>query len=156
MTDKDIIDIEKFYVENKDKLFGYAVFLLSNRAAAEDVVHSVFKKILEKNIKLQNLKAYVYRSIKNEVIDIWRKPHLLYKDELIFEVEDNVDKDLAEHVQHSLNQLESREKDIIVLKIYNDMTFKEIAKMLNASINTVSSRYRRGLEKLKKHMKGED
>jgi RNA polymerase sigma-70 factor, ECF subfamily len=155
MIEKDIIEIEQFYIENKSKLFNYAVSLLSNRATAEDVVHSVFKKILEKNIKVQNLKAYIYRSIKNEVIDIWRKPHLVYEEELVFEFKDEKDKDLAEYVQHSLNKLEAKEKEIITLKIYNDMTFKEISETLNESINTVSSRYRRGLEKLKKHIDGE-
>jgi RNA polymerase sigma-70 factor, ECF subfamily len=159
MLEKDLIELEKFYIENKSKLFNYAVSLVSNKATAEDVVHSVFKKMLEKDIKPQNLKAYIYRSIKNEIIDIWRKPQLFYEEELVFELKDEKDtkdNDLAEYVQYSLNKLDAKDKDIIILKIYNDMTFKEIAEVLDESINTISSRYRRGLEKLKKYIDGEN
>ena len=157
MTDKDIAELEKFYIENKNKLFNYAVSLLSNRATAEDVVHSVFKKILERNIIAKNLSAYIYRSIKNEVIDIWRKPHLFYEEEIVFEnfSDHDPNPDLAEYIQYSLKKLDDKDKEVIVLKIYNDMTFKEISETLNESINTVSSRYRRGLLKLKKYLDGE-
>jgi RNA polymerase sigma factor (sigma-70 family) len=87
------------------------------------------------------------------VIDIWRKPHLVYEEELPFELLENCgDKDLAGHVQYSLNKLDCKYKDIILLKIFNDMTFKEIGKMFGESMNTISSRYRRGLGKLKRHL----
>jgi DNA-directed RNA polymerase specialized sigma24 family protein len=64
MTEKEISELEKFYIENRTKLFNYALSLVSNRATAEDVVHSIFKKMLEKNSIALNLRAYVYRSIK--------------------------------------------------------------------------------------------
>ena len=155
MTEKDIIEIEKFYIEYKDRLFGYAVSMVSNRTVAEDVVHSVFRKILNKGKIPENLKAYIYRSIRNEVIDIWRKPRFLSQEEIIFEEGYYENNDKAEETNYYLKRLELKEKEIIILKIYNDMTFAEIAEVLKESINTVSSRYRRGLEKLRKDMEGD-
>jgi len=41
------------------------------------------------------------------------------------------------------------QREVLILKIYDEMTFKEIANTVGASINTVASRYRYGIEKLR-------
>jgi RNA polymerase sigma-70 factor (ECF subfamily) len=57
--------------------------------------------------------------------------------------------DLAEHVQAALARLPQAQREVVVLKVYRDKTFREIARLLGLSLSTVASRYRYGMEKLR-------
>src|ERR1019366_8943216 len=56
---------------------------------------------------------------------------------------------LGAELQQLLTQLSEDERETIVLKVFNGITLQEIADLRDASINTVASWYRRGMEKLK-------
>jgi RNA polymerase sigma factor (sigma-70 family) len=56
---------------------------------------------------------------------------------------------LGADLRRMLGQLSEDERETIVLKIFDGMTFQEIADLRDASINTIASWYRRGMEKLK-------
>ena len=49
----------------------------------------------------------------------------------------------------ALGKISEKEKEIIFLKIYDQMTFKEIAKVIGSLLPTVAARYLRGMKKLK-------
>ena len=52
-------------------------------------------------------------------------------------------------VIRGMEKLSVEQREVIVLHLQGDMTFRRIAKMLNMSINSVQSRYRYGMEKLR-------
>jgi RNA polymerase sigma factor (sigma-70 family) len=56
---------------------------------------------------------------------------------------------LGAELPQLLTQLSEDERETIVLKVFDGMTFQEIADLREASSNTVASWYRRGMEKLK-------
>ena len=56
-------------------------------------------------------------------------------------------------VQDSLARLEARSRTVIILKVYENMTFAEIAQILKKSENSVKSLYYRGLKSLKERMR---
>ncbi len=58
-------------------------------------------------------------------------------------------------VQQCLERLTDAERENIILKIYCGLTFKEIAAVDGTSNNTVASRYRRSLEKMRTMLEGE-
>jgi len=58
-----------------------------------------------------------------------------------------------EQLNAALNGLPVDQREVVVLKTYEDMTFKQIAKLLNISANTAASRYRYALEKMKVFLK---
>lgn len=60
--------------------------------------------------------------------------------------------DLAVHVRRALAKLPRSQAEVVVLKIWEEMTFSEIAEVLDQSPNTVASRYRYGLGKLADHL----
>ena len=60
-----------------------------------------------------------------------------------------VSQEEAEQVQILLGRLPYEQREIIVLHLHQEMRFREIAEALGVSINTVQSRYRYGLEKLR-------
>jgi RNA polymerase sigma-70 factor (ECF subfamily) len=57
--------------------------------------------------------------------------------------------DLVEQLQVALAHLPQPQREVIVLKIYRQKTFLEISRLLGLSQNTVASRYRYGMEKLR-------
>ncbi len=59
----------------------------------------------------------------------------------------------AEALQAALSRLPMVQREIVTLKTYKDKTFREIAEMLDLSLNTVASRYRYGMEKLRAWLK---
>ena len=60
--------------------------------------------------------------------------------------------DLAESVRDALQKLPPAQSEVVVLKIWEDMTFLEIGAVLGESPNTAASRYRYALEKLTQHL----
>ena len=58
-------------------------------------------------------------------------------------------------VTRALEELPIEQREVVVLHLQADMTFRRIASMLGLSINTVQSRYRYGMEKLRILMNGE-
>ena len=147
--------LKNFYNRNKQGLFTYALSITRNKQSAEDIVHNVFLKILERNTLPKDLKPYIYRCIRNAALDSMKETKKR-QDSFISQPTDTHDKN--EHYNHlarCLSQLSDDEKEVITLKCYDDLTFREIAEVSNQSPNTVASWYRRGLVKLKKLWKGE-
>ena len=60
-----------------------------------------------------------------------------------------------EMLNNALAQIPYEQREVLTLYMQGDMTFKQIAKIQNASINTVQGRYRYGLEKLRSLLNGE-
>ncbi|MCH8219433.1 MAG: sigma-70 family RNA polymerase sigma factor, partial [Planctomycetes bacterium] len=60
----------------------------------------------------------------------------------------------AGHLQALLGRLPYEQREIIVLHLHQEMRFREIAQALGISINTVQSRYRYGLDKLRSVLEG--
>jgi RNA polymerase sigma-70 factor (ECF subfamily) len=54
----------------------------------------------------------------------------------------------------ALGTLPDDQKDVIILKVFQSFTFKEIAGICGLSINTAASRYRYGIEKLRSYLEG--
>ena len=58
-------------------------------------------------------------------------------------------------IHQALAKLPDQQREVIILRLRAEMKFHEIARMLSVSINTVQSRYRYGIEKLKYLLNGE-
>ena len=65
-------------------------------------------------------------------------------------VEEN---DQAQVIRQALKRLPTNQSEVVVLKIWEDMTFAEIASVLDESPNTVASRYRYALQKLDNYLR---
>ena len=60
----------------------------------------------------------------------------------------------SKQVETALSKLPYQQREIITLHLYSKMKFGEIARLQGVSINTIQSRYRYGLEKLKSQLNG--
>jgi len=147
--------LRTFYLRHRQELFSYALSITRNRATAEEAVHTAFVRLLEKPRAPLKLKAYVFRSVRNAAIDQWREERAGRDAYLELAADPGGDGGPADRVgedealYRALFQLSGDERECIVLKIHQGLTFREIAAVRGVSINTAASWYRRGLDKMR-------
>ena len=164
--------IETLIKRYKRKLFTYIFLNVKDRHLAEDLFQDTFIKVINTlrsgsyNDEGKFL-PWVMRIAHNLIIDYYRKsnriPTIENDDEFdifntikIFDV--NVeDKMITEQIHHDvkklLDLLPEDQREVIVMRHYADMSFKEIAEETNVSINTALGRMRYALINLRKLVK---
>jgi RNA polymerase sigma-70 factor (ECF subfamily) len=155
MNATDIEALHALYVENRQELYTYALSITGNREAAEDAIHGVFERLLRGRGLRPNLRAYVFRSVRNAAYDAWRRTKV--RADSIFDEATVVDAAEAGSLEPGgaddfgplLQRLSADEREAIVLKIHGGLTFQQISELRGAPLPTVASWYRRGLERLK-------
>ena len=150
---------ENLYEENGSALVLYAMQFVSSRSVAEDVVHDAFVKIFQKeNLHSHaNLKALLFRSVRWTALDrikkdTRRQERELHADPLFVspvETSSPGQDDFAATISRLLQNLPDQQREVLVLHVWGDLTFREIGEQLEISANTAASRYRYGLEKLR-------
>ena len=154
--------LRQFYEKYKDDLLGLAVTLLRDRSQAEDVVHDVFVSFARSAGRFTlsgNLKGYLSTCVANGARDRNRRKSRLdvgldaAGEDAATNSDDPADcavgAEEAQWLQQVLERLPYEQREIIVLHLHQEMRFREIAQALGLSINTVQSRYRYGLKKLR-------
>jgi len=156
--------LRRIYEKFKDDLLGLAITLLRDRSLAEDVVHDVFVSFAGTvgSFHLSGtLKGYLSTCVANSARDRnrLRSPRLTGPDVVETAccdsdgpIENAIGIEESGELQDLLARLPYEQREIIVLHLHHDMRFREIAKALGISINTVQSRYRYGLDKLRSIM----
>lgn len=149
--------IRQFYEAHRQALFAYAVSLTYSREVAEDVIQSVFYRLLRRGRVPHELQPYVYRAIRNAAIDARRRAlQAEEKSSILAPLNGTTDpEEIARHdeVEALLQVLNEDERECIVLKVYNGLTYTEIARIRKVSANTAASWYRRGMEKMQRAAK---
>ncbi len=151
--------LREVYLSTKDELFSLALVLCRNRALAEDALQDVFVILAHKGHSLRirgNLRAYLASCIVN-----WIRSHYRgQRDSVSMENVECVSEqpmpeadlrqsERVQQVTQALSQLPADQREVVVLHLHSGLTFKMIAQQLDLSINTVQSRYRYGLVKLR-------
>lgn len=151
------------------RLYGFIFSKIQDRDATEDVFQDTFIKVI-RTLKRGNYNEqgkflpWVMRIAHNLVIDYFRKNNRIPKfknkgDFDIFSVlcdespnAENkiVENQIADHVRILLEELPEDQKIVIKMRIYQDMSFKEISENTGVSINTALGRMRYGLINLRK------
>lgn len=141
--------------------FIYAVIyeILGNREDTEDVTSEFFIKlwdVAESYRPGNGHKGYLATIARNMAIDWIRKhrreipadPPELLQEEAMAETVENVVADMA--VQEALATLKTGERQIVNLKILGGLTFREIAKVLQMPMGTVTWKYQNAITKLRR------
>jgi RNA polymerase sigma-70 factor (ECF subfamily) len=155
----------------KDRIYSSILFFVKDTYLAEDLFQDVFIKIIDtlKNKRYTEegkFLPWALRIAHNLCVDYFRKvkrtPAIKTSDDQdIFEVinvsQEAPDQKLMrgeshEKVRRMLDLLPEEQREIIVLRHYANLSFKEIAKITNCSINTALGRMRYGLINLRKMM----
>lgn len=155
MSSTDVETLRAFYVGSRQQLYTYAISITSNRESAEDAIHDVFQRLLRLERLPAELRPYVFRSVRNAALDTLRRTKA--RSDSVFESNPAVDAAdprepapfKAGELEQWLHLLSLDERETIVLKIYDEFTFQQIADLRQVPLPTVASWYRRGLDKLK-------
>ena len=153
--------LRRIYEKYKDDLLALAISLSNDRAAAEDILHDVFVSFAQYAGKLRlrtSLKSYLSSSIANRVRNLKRaKSERTVKLDCAEDLSEDCDKpdqlamsaELCLRIEHAMAQLPYDQREVIILHLQSNMRFRAIAAARNVSINTIQSRYRYGLDKLR-------
>ena len=149
--------ISELIESNLDYLVRFAFFRLGNRVEAEDLVHDAILRFLEKNkkdIKPESVRQYLFRIVHNLCSDRIRTgtKELNLNDDMEIEdkTEDILDLEEADRINVCLESLPCHESEIIRMKVVDNLSFVEISKILYIPQSTVKSRFKSGLDKLRK------
>lgn len=158
----DVDALHQIYHRYKDDLLTVAMAILSDPYAAEDCVHDVFVHFAAAPADLRankNLRGYLMRSVANRAKNWLKRGQSQPQQRIIDESDhcsqcDNPARQLivterSIQVFEALAKLPAEQREVISLHLHGQMRFREIADELNLSINTVQSRYRYGIEKLR-------
>ena len=132
----------------------FASTLTRNGHDAEDAVQAALVRVaLHPKVlaKADHAWAYLLRIVRNEALKIGLKQRERPLELKFDEADDPVPLDLPDtqrFVQQAVKSLPPSQSEVIVLKIWEGLTFAEIAAVLEESPNTAASRYRYALQKL--------
>ncbi len=148
--------IEELYKEYRYIVYGIAFSILKNKEDSEDVMQVIFSKLYEMDeAKLPEDKeaTWLYSVTKNEALMYIRKNKPSADIENIYSVEDNdnkidelIDKDSYNKL---INKLDTKEQEIVSLKVLSDLSFAEISSLLGEPIGTIKWRYYKSMHSLK-------
>lgn len=153
MTDRDWR--EELYRKHRRSLFLTAWNVLRCTSLAEDAVHSAFVGLSELAAAPVEPKLYAFRAVRNAAIDLARRrgrqsaeliPH---DDDGVPSIEVVPQSDSRDELEQALSQLEQPAREVVELRLHGDLTFQEIADLYNEPLPTITSRYRRAIEKLR-------
>ncbi len=163
--------LEVLVNRHKDKIFTSICILLKDKYLAEDMFQDVFIKIID-TLRADRYNdegkflPWAMRIAHNLCLDHFRKvkrtPNITTSDDRdIFEVinvtADGADKGMIQGQSHDrvrrlVDMLPEEQREVIILRHFADLSFKEIAAMTNTSINTTLGRMRYGLMNMRKMM----
>ena len=159
---------------NQSKLYSYILFVVHDRDTADDVFQETFVKVITKlhQRKYTNsgkFSAWIMRIAHNVIMDWYREQ----KAEKI--IEPTIDNDLSnlsskevvegsienqfvfeqvlDDVKKMMNLLPPTQREVVFMRFYQNMSFKEIAEMTNVSINTALGRMRYAILNLRRMAK---
>jgi len=154
----------------KDRLFSYILFIVRNRDLAEDLFQETFVKAI---VTLQRggytgsgkFGAWLTRIAHNLVIDYFRQEKNdntisndatdvdLFNNASLSDsnVEDNMISDqILNDVRHLIDMLPAPQREVVYMRFYQDLSFKEIADITGVSINTALGRMRYAIINIRK------
>ena len=160
-TEQLLKELERIVEEQQDWLFRFAYMRIGIREDAEDVVQeillNVFRRLREKT-SMDNVEQYLIRAINNACIDYQRRKPLkvVPLDMAAYVAVSEGDRQIHEEfirINRLLNYLPSEQSEIVRLKCYDDLTFKQIAELQDIPEATAKSRYRYAIQHLQQMMK---
>ncbi|MBD1380749.1 RNA polymerase sigma factor [Metabacillus arenae] len=141
--------IEDIYNKHYQYIFHFLLSLTTDKQLAEDIIQEVFSKILlqpEKILEINNIKSFLIKCAKNQLIDHYRKKKpSLFKDDQAIErlLVDNYSANKileVNEINEILLKLPSKYSFVIIARDYYGYSYQEISDFLEISLVNVKSR----------------
>jgi RNA polymerase sigma-70 factor (ECF subfamily) len=152
-------ELEAVYDAHASGLFHYLATITKTEADARDLLQELFIKLAKgASGRAHNQKAFLYRMAHNLAIDWLRRQRARLDSEDRLQKEhapseqSAVDPDtalLARGFEEAMKTLPDEQRTVAQLKLWDGLTFEEIAEAQGIPLNTAASRYRYAIEKLR-------
>ena len=152
----------RIYEKYRDDLLRISAGLLKNTGDAEDVVHEVFTALVKSAKyaeKIHNLKGYLTTSVANRARNFNRN-QLRHATAALDQIDPPcctskrpgqwliIDEEFK-RLTDAMGELPYEQREAVIMRLQAELKFKDIAKLQQVSIQTVLSRYRYGISKLR-------
>ena len=154
----------RLYDEFGASLFRYALMILADREAAEDAVHHVFAALVHKGTgQLGQPENYLRRAVRNACYSALRERSAAQRrsdpgsDALLETIPGTpgVSQEMRLAMEAAIRELPPDQREVLHLHAFEGRTFREVADLTSAPLNTVASRYRYAIERLRTVLTGE-
>ena len=156
---------------NQSKLFSYILFVVHEQDLANDIFQETFVKVITKlqegrYIDSGKFSAWIMRIAHNVIMDWYRDnraknivetsddndlSNVTGNDITDFNIEDRyVNEQVLRDVKKMMNLLPPTQREIVFMRFYQEMSFKEIAETTGVSINTALGRMRYAILKMRR------
>jgi RNA polymerase sigma-70 factor (ECF subfamily) len=153
--------LERIYRRHRQGLFTLALTVTRSPAAAEDAVQEAFARLWRlKKRPAGDPVAYVFAAVRNAATDQLRRRREPPADAAASIFNGSVTSPEAAALEaerqrllaEAVEALPEAQREAIVLRVYADLSFAQMAEALGEPLPTVAGRYRRGLERLRETM----
>ena len=158
-------ELARLYDEHADALCAFLRNVTRDEADTRDTLQEVFLKLARRPAVLagaRDERAFLLRLARNAALDLFRRRSTRAENEtrfadevpLVFEPA-SADAEQAHRAALSaaLAELPEEQRAVVHLKLWEDLTFEQIAEVLGIPLNTAASRYRYGLDKLRARLR---
>ena len=158
-------DWEKVYDENANALLLYARQWTGSLVDAEDAVQEGFVKVCRSQPQdPERIRPLLFKAVKWSALDKLRKQRRREQREtLVMETTPDAawfesgleNREFEEGIAHAMKQLPDEQREVLVMKIWGGLSFKDIAETLDIPQGTAASRYRYALDAVREFLKPE-
>jgi RNA polymerase sigma-70 factor (ECF subfamily) len=143
------------------KIYNFIYYKTLNRVVAEDICSEVFLKVWQKLQQFQggNFSAWLYTIARNSVSDHYRHEQQNFNIDDCWDLADKhnfldqIDNDLNfDKVRVALSALKQEEREILMMRFWQDLSFKDIAEQLGKNEGAIKMSCGRSLNKIKNNI----
>jgi len=158
-------DIERLYYEHAQAVFAFLLNFTRHEADTRDLLQELFVKLAKRPELLDGVgdeRAFLLRVAHNLAVDLIRRrgtrekhcAQLAGEPAPIFAPDPEPDESaFREALAAALGEIPAEQRAVIHLKLWEGLTFEQIAELLGIPLNTAASRYRYGLDKLRERLR---
>ncbi len=158
-------ELERLYDEHAQPLFAFLLNFTRDEADARDLLQEIFVKLARTPELLDGIReerAFLIRLAHHAAIDLMRRRGTRDRTRENFAAEmispfapagDPDEKVFHEDLAAALGELPEEQRAVVHLKLWEGLTFEQIAGALEIPLNTAASRYRYGLDKLRERLR---
>jgi len=152
MNQPDLDWCQTLYETEAARMLLYGRALGLSHCESEDVLQDTFMSLTAQGSPPRNPRHYALRAFRNRALNyrrsLWRRCLRELESRQWFESSSN-ESSLEKAAKYSLARLPVEQREVIVLKIWHQLTYDQISRLLEVSPNTLAGRYRYGLKKLR-------
>ncbi len=163
VQDGDVAAFGLLYDAYVEPIYRFVFYKTHNQEAAEDLTSQVFTKAIENIGRYQlskgSFRTWLYQITRNTIVDHYRKTHSTTSIEDAWEIPSTTDLTQEftqtaefEEIRKHLSRLTTLQRDIIVMRLWEDLSYTEIAAALGKSEGSCKMAYKRGVLELKQNM----